>query len=329
MNNITEKRINPQKGVAALVLITLALAAAIAGIVIVSVLYEGEWITDVVFGTMLTILILLCCVIPCLYAGLKLVGPNEAMVLSLFGRYVGTIYDEGLHFVNPFCQAVYPKDSDGEEKNIPLSSLKIELGKNAPRRRVSTKLMTFVNGNQKVNDKLGNPIDISAVVIWKVMDATKAVLDVDNYSAFLSNQTDSIVRDIARLYPYDDMDDVDDEMTLRGSSEKIAEEMKSELQKRVAPAGIVIEDVRINQLAYAPEIASAMLQRQQATAVIAARSKIVEGAVGMVEMALKRIEADGMVELDDERKAQMVGNLMVVLCGNREVNPIVNTGSIY
>ena len=202
-----------------------------------------------------------------------------------------------------------------------------------PRRKVSTKISTFVNGNQKVNDALGNPVEVSAIVIWKVVDATKAVINVDNYLEYLSNQTDSTIRNVARLYPYDIISDDEasneDELTLRGSASRIAEEMKSELQKRVDDAGIEIMDVRLNQIAYAPEIAAAMLQRQQASAVVDARKMIVDGAVGMVEMALERLNEKGVVELDEERKAAMVSNLLVVLCGNRDAQPIVNSGSLY
>ena len=205
----------------------------------------------------------------------------------------------------------------------------------ASAKKVSTKISTFVNGNQKVNDKLGNPVEVSAIVIWKVVNATKAVLNVDYYKEYLSNQTDSTIRNVARLYPYDIIDDDDDdtddvnEKTLRGSAVIIANEMKEELSKKVEEAGIEIVEVRLNQIAYAPEIAAAMLQRQQAIAVIAARKKIVEGAVSMVEMALDKLKSDGVVELDEERKAQMVSNLLVVLCSSKEANPVLNTGSIY
>ena len=202
-------------------------------------------------------------------------------------------------------------------------------------KKVSTKLTTFVNGNQKVNDKLGNPVEVSAIVVWKVVDATKAVINVDNYIEYLSSQTDSTIRNVARLYPYDLMSDDDetnddaDETTLRGSATQVAEQMKEELAARVENAGIEIVEVRLNQIAYATEIAAAMLQRQQAVAIIAARKKIVEGAVSMVEMALEKLKEDGVVDLDEERKAQMVSNLLVVLCGNKEANPVLNTGSIY
>ena len=237
--------------------------------------------------------------------------------------------------MNPFCTAIYPKkrDDDAAAKVADSKKNGQDLMAVSIQKKISTKLSTFVNGAQKVNDKLGNPIEVGAIVIWKVVNATKAVINIDNYIEYLSNQTDSIIRNVARLYPYDDMDDSEDndaeELTLRGSSSLIAEQMKKELADKVEEAGIEIVDVRINQIAYAPEIAAAMLQRQQAVAIIAARRKIVEGAVSMVEMALDQLKANSVVDLDEERKAQMVSNLLVVLCGNKEANPVLNAGSIY
>ena len=278
------------------------------------------------------------------FAGLKVINPNEAMVLSLFGKYIGTIYENGFWYVNPFASAIYPQAKIAEAKNARLQAYagkksQAEVSASeaaiASAKKVSTKVCTFVNGNQKVNDKLGNPVEVSAIVIWKVVNATKAVLNVDYYKEYLSNQTDSTIRNVARLYPYDIIDDEDDEKdeinekTLRGSATIIAEEMKKELASKVEDAGIEIVDVRLNQIAYAPEIAAAMLQRQQAIAVIAARKKIVEGAVTMVEMALDKLKEDDVVDLDEERKAQMVSNLLVVLCSSKEANPILNAGSIY
>ena len=335
MQDIQEKIMKPVSGYIMLVVLILLILASTGGIIAISILYGGMMIGQTVFGLLLA----LCCliiVVSCIcLAGLKVVNPNEALVLSLFGKYVGTIYEAGFHYTNPFLSAVYPKKSDEEAmKSLFEETLTKKGGRiSLPRRKVSTKISTFVNGNQKVNDALGNPVDVSAIVIWRVVNATRAVINIDNYMEYLSNQTDSTIRNIARLYPYDDVDDSscaeDAEMTLRGSANKIAEEMQEGLQKRVADAGIEIIDVRLNQIAYAPEIAAAMLQRQQATAIIAARRKIVEGAVSMVEMALDRLKTDGVVDLDDERRAQMVGNLMVVLCSNREANPVVNAGSIY
>ena len=303
-----------------------------------------EYDSYVLGGVSLGLGILLCIASSISFAGLKVINPNEAIVLSLFGKYIGTIYENGFWYVNPFASAIYPQAKIAEAKNARLQAYagkksQAEVSASeaaiASAKKVSTKVCTFVNGNQKVNDKLGNPVEVSAIVIWKVVNATKAVLNVDYYKEYLSNQTDSTIRNVARLYPYDIIDDEDDEKdeinekTLRGSATIIAEEMKKELASKVEDAGIEIVEVRLNQIAYAPEIAAAMLQRQQAIAVIAARKKIVESAVTMVEMALDKLKEDDVVDLDEERKAQMVSNLLVVLCSSKEANPILNAGSIY
>ena len=250
---------------------------------------------------------ILCC-------GLKVLNPKEAIVLALFGNYYGTLKKEGFFWVNPFVTAINPVfkiSADGKGTN----------------RKVSLKTMTLDNKKQKVNDQMGNPVEIGAVAIWRVVNPTKAV-NVENYKEYLSIQCDSIIRNTARKYPYD-VTDGGDEKTLRGSSQEIADIMCTELQEKVKNAGIQILEVRITHLAYAPEIASAMLQRQQAAALIDARQKIVEGAVGMVEMALEKLSENEIVELDEERKAAMVSNLLVVLCGNKDAQPIVNSGSLY
>ena len=266
-------------------------------------------------------------------AGFHVINPNEAVVLTLFGQYYGTIKQEGFYFVNPFTSSMQP----GTGKNGGLS-VKLEETPEisvSSKKKVSLKTMTLNNKQQKVNDALGNPIIIGAIVIWKVVNPTKALFNVDDYGTFLSIQCDSTIRNIAILYPYDLMDEEDDnsenghEKTLRGSSQEIAESMKAELGKRVEEAGIVVEEVRITHLSYAEEIAAAMLQKQQAAAVIAARKKIVEGAVGMVDMAIEQLGEKEVVVLDEERKAAMVSNLLVVLCGHQEAQPIVNSGSIY
>lgn len=334
MNYAEEKRIRPVSGFAGLAVFIAILLVSCLAIISVCVIDDVD---DEVFGIILAISIILICLDCILPAGLKIVNPNEALVLSLFGRYKGTIYEPGFYFVNPFSMAIYPKANDQEMRQKAFAATMAKLSSNEgmefPGKKVSTKLSTFVNGNQKVNDAMGNPVEVSAIVIWKVVNATRAVINVDNYLEYLSNQTDSTIRNIARLYPYDIISDDDGEaageLTLRGSATRIAEEMREELQKRVEDAGIVIEDVRLNQIAYAPEIAAAMLQRQQATAIIAARRKIVEGAVSMVEMALDRLKSDDVIDFDEEHKAQMVSNLMVVLCSNKETSPIVNAGSIY
>lgn len=246
--------------------------------------------------------------------GLKVLAPNEAYVLTLFGKYYGTLKQDGFFWVNPFCTPINPAASS------PLNTLS---GK-----KISLKAMTLNNEKQKVNDEEGNPIEIGVIVIWKINDTAKAVFNVENYLHYVSTQCDSAIRQVARQYPYD-VSDNGDEKSLRGSSQEVAEILKEELQERVAMAGLEILEARITNLAYAPEIAAAMLQRQQAAAIIAARQKIVDGAVSMVEMALKKLSENGIVELDEERKAQMVSNLLVVLCGNKDAQPIVNSGSIY
>lgn len=338
-----EKILKPIKGFVALFLIIVFILASI-GLMILGGILIDEYDSYVLGGVSLGLGILLCIASSISFAGLKVINPNEAIVLSLFGKYIGTIYENGFWYVNPFASAIYPQAKIAEAKNARLQAYadkksQAEVSASeaaiASAKKVSTKVCTFVNGNQKVNDKLGNPVEVSAIVIWKVVNATKAVLNVDYYKEYLSNQTDSTIRNVARLYPYDIIDDEDDEKdeinekTLRGSATIIAEEMKKELASKVEDAGIEIVEVRLNQIAYAPEIAAAMLQRQQAIAVIAARKKIVEGAVTMVEMALDKLKEDDVVDLDEERKAQMVSNLLVVLCSSKEANPILNAGSIY
>ena len=338
-----EKILKPIKGFVPLFLIIVFILASI-GLMILGGILIDEYDRYVLGGVSLGLGILLCIASSISFAGLKVINPNEAIVLSLFGKYIGTIYENGFWYVNPFASAIYPQAKIAEAKNARLQAYagkksQAEVSASeaaiASAKKVSTKVCTFVNGNQKVNDKLGNPVEVSAIVIWKVVNATKAVLNVDYYKEYLSNQTDSTIRNVARLYPYDIIDDEDDEKdeinekTLRGSATIIAEEMKKELASKVEDAGIEIVEVRLNQIAYAPEIAAAMLQRQQAIAVIAARKKIVEGAVTMVEMALDKLKEDDVVDLDEERKAQMVSNLLVVLCSSKEANPILNAGSIY
>ena len=338
-----EKILKPIKGFVPLFLIIVFILASI-GLMILGGILIDEYDSYVLGGISLVLGILLCIASSISFAGLKVINPNEAIVLSLFGKYIGTIYENGFWYVNPFASAIYPQAKIAEAKNARLQAYagkksQAEVSASeaaiASAKKVSTKVCTFVNGNQKVNDKLGNPVEVSAIVIWKVVNATKAVLNVDYYKEYLSNQTDSTIRNVARLYPYDIIDDEDDEKdeinekTLRGSATIIAEEMKKELASKVEDAGIEIVEVRLNQIAYAPEIAAAMLQRQQAIAVIAARKKIVEGAVTMVEMALDKLKEDDVVDLDEERKAQMVSNLLVVLCSSKEANPILNAGSIY
>ena len=268
----------------------------------------------------LTFLVLLC--------GFRIVGPNQALVLTLFGRYFGTLKEPGFYHVNPFAIANAPA-ARRESAEPALARTASATAVSLPSKKISLKTRTLDNRKQKVNDALGNPIIIGSVVIWHVADPTAAVFAVENFEEYLSIQCDSTIRNIARLYPYDTIEDDTDEKTLRGSSSEISEIMQQELAEHVREAGIVIEDVRITTLAYSEEIAAAMLQRQQATAIIAARQKIVEGAVGMVKMAIDQLGEEEVVVLDEERKAQMVSNLLVVLCGNKDAQPIVNSGSLY
>lgn len=272
-----------------------------------------------------------------LFAGLKVVHPNEALVMTLFGKYVGTLKGAGFYFVNPFMVAAPVAKSSFHEaataedmSSDPVVASTQKAVSNLPKKRLSLKTMALSNNKQKVNDKLGNPIIISIVVIWHVKDTAKAMFDVDNFVDYLSIQSDSALRNIVRLYPYDATYDEDaNEKSLRGSSLEVSAKLAEEIQSKVDVAGIEILEAKITHLAYAPEIAAAMLQRQQASAIVDARQLIVEGAVGMVEMALEKLNENDVVELDEERKAAMVSNLMVVLCGNRDAQPIVNSGSLY
>ncbi len=283
-----------------------------------------------------------------LLLGLKVLRPQEALVLTLFGNYVGTLKEPGFYFVNPFTQAVNPAaktklnqsgDVDGgaPQKSILISAATSGMISSAPAsKKISLKVMTLNNNRQKINDCLGNPVEIGIAVMWRVTDTAKAVFNVDNYKEYLSLQCDSALRNIVRIYPYDVAPNVDttgdgvaDEGSLRGSSDIVANRIRDEIQSKVSDAGLEIIEARITYLAYAPEIAAVMLQRQQASAIIDARKMIVDGAVGMVEMALDRLNENEVVTLDEERKAAMVSNLLVVLCGNRDAQPIVNSGSLY
>ena len=254
----------------------------------------------------IVICVLLVIVALFLLGGFAVIRPNEAMVLTLFGKYSGTIKGEGFYWYNPFCSPVrYGKSS-----------------------KISLKAMTLESGQQKINDELGNPVMIGIVVIWRVTNTAKAVFDVDDYEDYLSTQSDAALRSIVRQYPYDGFNN-DADKYLQGSSQEVADRLKEEIQSKVHIAGLEILEARITHLAYAPEIASAMLQRQQAAAIIDARAMIVDGAVGMVEMALQQLEKSDMVQLDDERKAAMISNLLVVLCANHDPQPVVNSGSLY
>ena len=284
------------------------------------------------------------------FLGLKVLKPQEALVLTLFGKYVGTLKNDGFYWVNPFCTAVNPAaktklnqsgDVDGGNAaksvfTLAATGTATSASSTYVNKKISLKIMTLNNNRQKINDCLGNPVEIGIAVMWRVTDTAKAVFHVDNYKEYLSLQCDSALRNIVRIYPYDVAPNVDttgdgiaDEGSLRGSSEIVAGRIRDEIQKKVAEAGLEIIEARITYLAYAPEIAAVMLQRQQASAIIDARKMIVDGAVGMVEMALERLNENQVVELDEERKAAMVSNLLVVLCGNHDAQPVVNSGSLY
>ncbi len=270
---------------------------------------------------------------PLSFAGFKVLRPNEALVFTLLGKYHGSLRTPGFYFVNPIASAVKPAGGQeggpaSDKGGATTAAFKGSLSGKRASKAISLKTMTLCNDQQKINDALGNPIVIGIVVIWKVVNPTKAVFNVDDYPEFLSIQCDSALRNIVRLYPYDSSDE-EEEKSLRGSSQEVAVRLKDEIQEKVGVAGMEILEARITQLSYAPEIAAAMLQRQQASAVIAARQKIVEGAVGMVEMALDKLSERDVVKLDEERKAAMVSNLLVVLCSNKDTQPVVNSGSIY
>lgn len=333
-----------QNGMGMLLLLILSYVAAIVLFVVcASGVDSGDTLSIILFA----IAMAWFCLGWILALGFKVLRPQEALVLTLFGKYVGTIKKEGFYFVNPFCVAINPaaktklnQSGDvGPDKDINLSSIVVGNNAstaNAVNRKISLKIMTLNNNRQKVNDCLGNPVEIGIAVMWRVVDTAKAVFNVDNYKEYLSLQCDSALRNIVRIYPYDVAPNVDttgdgiaDEGSLRGSSEVVVNRIKDEIQSKVSNAGIEIIEARITYLAYAQEIAAVMLQRQQASAIIDARKMIVDGAVGMVEMALERLQKNSVVDLDEERKAQMVANLLVVLCGNKDAQPVVNSGSIY
>lgn len=330
-NQLHHEEITP-KYLNGMLVMLLNIAMMIASIVLFiwSVKLVGdEGNNALAIATLIASILYFCLIGPILFAGLKVLKPKEALVLTLFGRYVGTLKGPGFFFVNPFTVAVKP-DIIGITTGSILTETPENTGKTPQRysKKISLKTMTLNNERQKINDQLGNPIIIGIVVIWKVVNAAKAVFNVENYAEYLSIQADSALRNIVRLYPYD-ISGVDNEKTLRGSSVEIAEKIKDEIQQRVEIAGLEIIEARITQLSYAPEIAAAMLQRQQASAIIDARQMIVEGAVGMVEMALEKLSENDIVQLDEERKAAMVSNLLVVLCGNKDAQPVVNSGSLY
>jgi regulator of protease activity HflC (stomatin/prohibitin superfamily) len=287
---IQEKERHTASGLLMLVIFLIMLVVAALG------LFRAVRVMD---GVGIVVFVVILVVDIFMMTGLFTVAPNEGLVLQLFGAYRGTARDEGLRWANPF----YSK------------------------RRISLRVRNFESGQLKVNDTDGNPIDIAAVVVWRVVDTAEAVFEVDEYEHYVKVQSEAAVRNLATRYPYDAH--VAGEVSLRGNTTEIAKDLKDQIQERLSKAGVDVIEARISHLAYAPEIAAAMLRRQQAGAIIAARAKIVEGAVGMVEMALDMLAKSAQVHLDEERKAQMVSNLLVVLCGDKDTQPVVNTGTIY
>ena len=345
-----EKILTTKKGGMPVLLLTillyiLAIPACVIGIALAD---GGEGAASVAGGVLAAAAILWLAFGWIFWCGLKVLKPQEALVLTLFGKYIGTLKGEGFYYVNPFCTAFNPAartrlkqsgDVDGGQGAPGVTVAAggaVTVAADASGKRISLKIMTLNNNRQKINDCLGNPVEIGIAVMWRVVDTAKAVFNVDNYKEYLSLQCDSALRNIVRIYPYDVAPNVDttgdgvaDEGSLRGSSEVVAARIRDEIQSRVDEAGLEIIEARITYLAYAPEIAAVMLQRQQASAIIDARKMIVDGAVGMVEMALERLNENQVVNLDEERKAAMVSNLLVVLCGNRDAQPVVNSGSLY
>ena len=294
---IKEKPAFALPGWAALFALIVASVAMTIGFVALAVLDPTFIAEQWVLVTVLVIVYLLHWI---LYGGFTAVAPNEARAIVLVGRYKGTVRSQGFWWVNPFAY---------------------------PRKKISVKIRNFESSRLKVNDRDGNPIEIAAVVVWKVVETAEALFEVDDYEQFLKVQTEAAIRNVVTSYPYDSH--IDGEISLRGNPHEIGEKVSVEIQSRLAKAGLEIMDARISHLAYAPEIANAMLRRQQANAVIAARTRIVEGAVSMVEMALDQLSAKKIVTLDEERKAAMVSNLLVVLCSEHETQPVVNAGTLY
>lgn len=292
-----EKIVKPMSGYLALVISLLLLAASVYGFISGGTKFEagGNGTVGILVGVL--------CIVAFFFfiKGLMIIQPNHSRVMTFFGKYVGTVKDNGLFFINPLY---------GTHK-------------------ISLRSENLQGQTLKVNDKMGNPIEIGAVIVWKVGDTYKAAFDVERYTEYVSTQSEAAVRHLAVSFPYDNLEDEHASITLREGGEKVNQILEQELADRLERAGIIVQEARIAHLAYAPEIAGAMLQRQQATAIVAARTKIVEGAVGMVDLALKKLSQENVVELDDERKATMVSNLMIVLCAEKAVTPVVNTGTLY
>jgi regulator of protease activity HflC (stomatin/prohibitin superfamily) len=287
-----EKRLSPMSGYLTL---GLAIVATIVAFVFFVITANNN---QAVYAIVAAVLLLFAAF---LFKGLVVINPNHSRICTFFGKYIGTVKDNGLLFINPFYSTI----------------------------KLSLRLQNMEISKLKVNDKMGNPIEIAAVIVWGICDTYKASFEVSDYTQYINLQSEAAIRHLATTCPYDHMEDESATITLRDGGENVNEMLETELNERLAPAGITVKEARISHLAYAPEIAGAMLQRQQATAIVAARSKIVEGAVGMVEMALEQLSKKQIVHLDEERKAAMVSNLMVVLCGEKAAQPVLNTGTLY
>lgn len=335
-----EKQARAASGWPMLFVTLAAYAASIWGIVqgiIILATAEEAGVAAPVTGPVLLVggivLLIVAIIVTCGFFSLQ---PGQARVLVLFGNYVGTVRESGFYWVNPFYSHSLGSDGTGASIDVSLEegtpSVKAAAAAKALSTKVSLRARTLNGERLKVNDKMGNPIEIATVVVWHVADTAKALFDVDHYPSYVAMQTETALRHVASVYAYDHMEDDDasnSSITLRSNIEEVSESLKEELDRRLAPAGVSVDDARLTHLAYAPEIAQAMLRRQQAEAIIAARKKIVEGAVSMVDMALKELSDGGVVEFDDDRKAVMASNLMVVLCGESEAQPVLNTGSLY
>lgn len=318
-----EKQVKPIPGILMIIIFFVFLAFGVWGITQLStevLAPEHSW-----FPVLMTLLAVFVA------AGFYTLQPNESRVLILFGNYRGTVKRAGWHWGNPFYSNGSPSSELKEERTKSLASKSPSGTKPDSRFKISLRARTEVGETIKVNDRRGNPIEIAAVVVWRVADTTKAVFEVDDYRTYVKTQIETALRHVATGFAYDNSEsgELSGELTLRGNPEEVAAELRQDLETRLSVAGVAIDDARLTHLAYAPEIAQAMLRRQQADAVISARKKIVRGAVGMVELALADLEKSGSVSLDPERKASMVSNLMVVLCSEREASPVINAGTLY
>ena len=328
-----EKTVNPIAGW----IVLLALIAVIPASIwwIVQLASQGEDFASVMnlpFGVVIAIPLTLNAIAAFVMAGFYTLQPNESRVLILFGNYKGTVKKAGWHWGNPFYSNSSPSSELKDEINKNITVTKpVSPTKPDSRYKISLRARTNMGEVIKVNDRRGNPIEIATVVVWRIADTAKAVFEVDDYRTYVKTQVETALRHVATQFPYDHSEsgDLSGELTLRGNPEEVASERRADLERRLAVAGVVIDDARLTHLAYAPEIAQAMLRRQQAEAVISARRKIVQGAVGMVEMALSDLEKSSSFNLDDDRRASMVSNLMVVLCSEKDASPVINAGTLY